>query len=186
MSRSEAEVADDYLRWLEVAPQDRAGRRRREAPVTALQSAALADPDPFRRARCLAVLDHVANEASTDVFVAALADPVADVRRHAVHGLTCERCRTTELCLVDVVAAVTRALVSERDVETRHQLVMVLGRFASRSNAARHALDVVSTNDPDDLVRVAATSVLTTGHARSRRALQRLARTADRHPRRRA
>src|SRR3954454_7689785 len=103
MSRSEAEVADDYLRWLEVAPQDRAGRRRREAPVTALQSAALADPDPFRRARCLAVLDHVANEASTDVFVAALADPVADVRRHAVHGLTCERCRTTKLCLVDVV-----------------------------------------------------------------------------------
>src|SRR5882672_1603988 len=104
MSRSAAVIADDYLHWLAAAPKDRTNRRRLDAPVLALQSTAIMDPDPFRRAYCLAVLDHVANETSTHVFLAALEDPVADVRRHAVHGLTCERCRTTEVCLVDVVA----------------------------------------------------------------------------------
>ena len=184
MSRSEAEVVDDYLRWLDAAPRDRTDRRRLDAPVLALQSTAVADPDPFRRARCLAVLDHVANESSTHVFLTALDDPVADVRRHAVHGLTCERCRTPDMCLVDVVPAVTTALASEPDAEIRHQLVTVLGRFAPRNSAAREALDDVATDDPDPLVRAAASSVLATGHTRSRKAMQRLARTTDRRRRR--
>jgi len=175
---------DDYLRWLDTAPRDRTDRRRLDAPVLALQTTAVADPDPFRRARCLAVLDHVANETSTHVFLTALDDPVADVRRHAVHGLTCERCRTTDLCLVDVVPAVTSALAFEPDAEIRHQLVTVLGRLGPRNSAARDALDDVATNDPDPLVQAAASSVLATGHTRSRKALQRLARTTDRRRRR--
>ena len=76
----------------------------------------------------------------------ALRDPVADVRRHAVHGVTCERCRAGDLCVADVVPAVVDAFAAERDAEIRHQLVVVLGQFASRSELARETLDDVAPN----------------------------------------
>lgn len=176
VTRSSGEIAQDHLRWLDDAPRSRTDRARSDAPVGALQATALAASDPFLRARCLAVLDHVANEASTHVFLAALADPVVDVRRNAVHGLTCERCRSTELCLTDVVPTVADALARERDGEIRHQLVVVLGRFAPRSEAARETLVRVAADDPDPLLRAAADAMLATGHTRARKALQRLAR----------
>jgi hypothetical protein len=176
VGRRDLETAHDYLRWLDDAPR----HRRRDAPLGALQEAALSDPDPFLRARCLAVLDHVANEASTHVFAAALGDPVADVRRHAIHGLTCERCRTGDLCLGEVAPAVAEALGREDDAEVRHQLVVVLGRFASRSDLARRTLHEVAAAHPDELLRAAASAVLTTGHTRSCKTLERLAHSASR------
>ena len=148
--------------------------------MRALQVAALSDPDPFRRAGYLALLDHIANDASTDVFATALRDPVAGVRRHAVHGLTCERCRSTEVCVTDVVPAVIAALADEPAAEIRHQLVVVLGQFVTRSEVARRTLQEVATSDPDRLLRQAATAVLTNGHTRSRKALERLERSATR------
>jgi hypothetical protein len=176
MERSAHQVAQDYLRWVDDAPRRRVDARRRDAPVMALQVAALSDPDPFCRARCLAVLDHVANAASTLTFTAALHDPVADVRRHAVHGLTCERCRSDDISVSDVVPAVVDALEREVDAEIRHQLIAVLGRFAVRSDLARQQLEQVARHDPDALLRSAAVTVMTTGHTRSRKALERLAR----------
>jgi HEAT repeat protein len=180
VTRSDREVALDYLRWLDEAPRSRRDRRRAEAPVSSLQATALSDPDPYRRARCLAVLDHVANEASTEVFAAALRDPVNDVRRQAVHGLTCERCRSGEVCVGDVVPAVVAALAAEDDTQVRHQLVVTLGRFATRSDLARQTLQTVGAQDADELLRVAASAVLATGHTRGRKSLERLARRARR------
>ena len=180
MRRSDREVAHDYLRWLDDASRRRRDGRRVDAPVGSLQATALADPDPFCRARCLAVLDHVANDASTHVFAAALRDPVADVRRHAVHGLTCERCRGSDVCVGDVVPAVIAALAVEVDAAIRHQLVVVLGGFAPRSDVARRTLDTVAAHDADTLLRAAAVAVVTTGHTRSRKTLERLARSARR------
>jgi hypothetical protein len=183
MRSSDGEVAHDDLRWLDDAPRSRRDSRRLDAPVNSLQAAALSDPDAFCRARCLGVLDHVANDTSTHVFLAALRDPVAHVRRSAVHRLTCERCRASDLCVSDVVPAVVDALAAEHDSEIRHQLVMVLGRFVRRSDLAYQTLDTVAADDADDLPRVAATAVLTTGHTRSRKALERLARSARRRQR---
>jgi HEAT repeat protein len=153
--------------------------------VHSLQATALYDPDPFRRARCLAVLDHVANEASTQVFAAALRDPVVDVRRHALHGLTCERCRSSDIDLDDVVEAVLVAFAAEEDPEIRHRIVVVLGGFSSRSDVARRVLDTIAADDPDELLRTAASAVLATGHTRDRKALERLARGSRRGDRRR-
>ena len=180
MRRSDHEVAHDYLRWLDETPRNRREARRLDAPVGALQTTALSDPDPFCRARCLAVLDHVANDASTHVFAAALRDPVVDVRRHAVHGLTCERCRATDVCLGDVVPAVVAALAVEGNAAIRHQLVVVLGGFAPRNDLARRTLDAIAAHDTDALLRAAASAVATTGHTRSRKTLERLARSAHR------
>ena len=71
----------------------------------------------------------------------ALRDPVAVVRRHAVHGLKCERCRAGDLCVADLVPAVVDAFAAERDAATRHQLVVVLGQFRVTERAARETLD---------------------------------------------
>ena len=121
-----------------------------------------------------------------DVFTQALRDPVADIRRQAVHGLTCERCRSTDLCTDDVVPAVLEALSVEPDPEVRHQLVVVLGQFTSRSELANQTLALVTADDVDELLRVAAFAVQSTGHTRSRRALERLARGAARRGRKAA
>jgi len=57
MHDAELDVARSSLRWSGEAPRARRDRRRVEAPVRALQVAALSDPDPFRRAGYLALLE---------------------------------------------------------------------------------------------------------------------------------
>lgn len=186
MQETAGAAARDYLRRLDEAPRHRVDRHRDRAPIEALQSAALGDADAWVRARCLGVLDHVANDASTHVFVAALQDPVADVRAAALHGLSCERCRTSEVCVVDVVGHVIETYEREPSAELRHRLVTVLGRFAGRSDEARRRLDDLAAADPDPLLRHAAERALTVGHVRSRKALRRLARSAERRTRQRS
>jgi hypothetical protein len=76
--------------WFARPPSARSG----VAPVGALQAAAVGHGDPWVRRDCLAVLDHVASDASVETFRVALDDPVAPVRLAAIHGLACERCRS--------------------------------------------------------------------------------------------
>jgi hypothetical protein len=183
MDGADREVVIDFLAWVDDAPKARVGRARRSAPVDALQAAALGDRDPWVRARCLEVLDHLANEASTVTFAAALADPVAAVRGRALHGLTCERCRAADLCVTDAVEMVIAAFDREPDLELRHRYVGVLLRFAARDDAARAKLQAIADTDDDELVRLAALTALTVGHVRSRTALRRISRTARRRAR---
>lgn len=183
MDGADRELVIDYLKWVDDAPKARVDRARRSAPVAALQAAAVADHDPWVRARCLGVLDHLANDASTATFAAALTDPVAAVRGSALHGLTCERCRATDLCVVDVVPTIVAAFDRERDPELRHKYVDVLLRFAARDDTARSKLLAIADTDADELVRVAALTALTVGHVRSRTALRRISRTARRRAR---
>ena len=182
MDRADRDVVTDYLRWLDETPAARVGRARVRAPVAALQAAASADEDPWVRARCLEVLDHLANDASTPTFAAALSDPVAAVRARALHGLTCERCRTQEVDVGDVVTLVVAAFEGEPDPDLRHRYVDVLLRFAERDATAGAVLRTIALDDPDELVRTAALHALTVGHVRSRTALRRQARTARRRP----
>jgi hypothetical protein len=177
------EVVVDYLRWIAEAPRPRVDRARRRAPIDALQAAAVADADPWVRARCLEVLDHLANDASTTTFAAALADPVAAVRAQALHGLTCERCRSEDLGVAAVVARVVAAFEEESDPELRHRCVRALARFAGRDDAAAATLRAIAAEDPDELVRAAALGATTAGHVRSRTALRRVARRSQRRPR---
>jgi hypothetical protein len=183
MDAGDRQVVADYLRWLDDAPRARVDRARRRAPVDALQAAALADPDPWVRTRCLEVLDHLANDASTATFVAALVDPVAAVRSHALHGLTCERCRNDDVDIAGIVPTVAEAFDREPDPQLRHRYVGALLRFAARDAGARSKLHEIAEGDGDELVRVAALNALTLGHVRSRTALRRIARTARRRAR---
>src|SRR5262245_21288733 len=92
------------------------------------------------RRSCLFLLDHYACDASWSVFRLALRDPVASVREVALHGLSCERCRTEDLCVADVVTDLIDVLTSDPNAEIRHKAVAALARFLGRDGRARDAI----------------------------------------------
>lgn len=71
---------------------------------------ALEHDDSWVRRSCLILLDHLGDERQVAVFGAALrTDPVPRNRRHALHALTCNKCKATTMC-VDVSADIWAAL----------------------------------------------------------------------------
>ena len=143
-------------------------------PVEALQAAALDHPDARVRRECLGVLDHAANDTSTDVFRRALADPVPRVRLFALHGLSCERCRIGDLCVADVAAELARVVGDDPSPKVRHAAVEVAHRLVGRDELLRSAVERASVEDPDELVRAVASAVIEgrPRDVRSRKALR--------------
>jgi len=156
-------------KWLALAP---------EVPLELIQRAALEHPNARVRRECLTVLDHEANDESIETFRAALADPVPRVRRLALHGLSCERCRTGELCATDVVPTLIHALQHDPSPRVRHDTVPILLRLSDRDERASAALETAAHQDDDPLVRQVALAAVQgrTRDIRSRKALRRRAR----------
>jgi len=63
-------------------------------------------PNPLIRKSCAALLDHVADARCAAPLARALKDPIMDVRRHALHALVCDHCKTVPLD-IDTVGLVT-------------------------------------------------------------------------------
>jgi HEAT repeat protein len=147
-------------------------------PIAAMQTAALHHPNGRIRRDALTVLDHEANDDSVEVFRDALSDPVPRVRTIALHGLSCERCRETELCVTDVVPALAKALRDDPSASVRHDTVAILLRLSSRDERARDALAEAADNDSDALVRHVARAAVEgrVREVKSRKALRRRAR----------
>jgi HEAT repeat protein len=71
----------------------------------------LADVNPVVRWWCIQVLDHVPDARAIGLIVPMLDDPVARVRRNAVHALGCQVCKpSAEMCLTPDVLDRIRAL----------------------------------------------------------------------------
>src|SRR6516162_931878 len=104
MTRSDLQLATDFVHRWAALTKNRRARIVNQMPVAAVQAAALDHPDLAMRRLCLFLLDHYASDASWNTFRHALRDPVASVREIALHGLSCERCRSEPLCVADVVA----------------------------------------------------------------------------------
>ncbi len=151
-------------------------------PVDAMKAAALLDDNARVRREALGVLDHAANDESSDVFRAALADPVPRVRLMALHALSCEHCRLGEINVADTVTDVLRVLAGEASPKVRHAAIDVLCRFASRDGRVLTALRSAAMTDPDALVRTAAGGAARgERHVWSRKAVGRRERADMRH-----
>jgi hypothetical protein len=75
-------------------------------PLDLLSRGALEHSNSRVRRCCLILLDHLGDERHVDVFARALrSDPVPRNRRHALHAMTCQKCKASELC-VDVTSHV--------------------------------------------------------------------------------
>jgi hypothetical protein len=148
-------AVDDFLRrWRGVPPKQR-HRLVADLPFDAMRVAAIRHPDPWTRRACLGLLDHHANDASTETFLGALADPVPPVRETALHAIACERCRKTELCVSDVVPVLAGVLRSDPSPDVRHKTISILLRLAGRDSRVRGAI-AMATADPDPIVRETA------------------------------
>lgn len=119
---------------------------------------ALEHPSPAVRWRCLDLLDHHGDETIGPTVVRALDDPVPRVRRHAVHALTCAKCRIGPLAL-DVVAELVRVTLNDPNEKVRLQAVDALGRRAADARA-RAALDQVASSDASPIVGAVAKKLL--------------------------
>ena len=152
-----------------------------EVPIDSMQAAALRHESAKVRRHALGVLDHAANDASTATFRAALVDPVPKVRLVALHGLACERCRTGDVCVDDVVRDVLRTLRDDASPTVRHAAIDVLARFISRDERIVPALLERAAMDSDDLVRLtAARAAAGERKVWTRKAVRRRRRTAAR------
>ena len=86
----------------------------------------LAHRDRGVRKWCAALLDHHADERCAAGLVRALSDPAADVRRHAVHAIGCQSCKTSPLPL-DVVALLIERASRDTSVRVRRSAAHLLG-----------------------------------------------------------
>jgi hypothetical protein len=143
--------------------------------MTLVQRGAREHPNAKVRRECLNVLDHQANDESSDVFRAALFDPVPHVRVIALHGLACERCRVGELCAGEVVTDLIQVLDGDPNPKVRHGAVLVIAGLAARDARVVDVLARVGREDIDPLVRQVALAVVEGRgrDVRSRKALRR-------------
>src|SRR5215467_14768069 len=169
MTRTDLEVANDFVHGWVASPKQRRARLGRTLPLAAVQVAALSHPDLAMRRFCLFLLDHYASDMSSDIFRRALHDPVASVRESALHGLACERCRHEDICVTEVVTDLVAILGSDRNAEVRHKTVAALARFLGRDVRAREAIERATDDDPDPAIRAVAQAVVDSGQPHVRR-----------------
>jgi len=155
-----SDVVEAFLRRWNALPNKQRYQLVPEVPIPDMQLAAITDPNPWLRCGCLSFLDHYANDESIHTFLRALDDPVPFVREMALHGLSCERCWTDELCVTDVVPVLGRVLATDTSPEVRQKVVPLLMNLVSRSSPAHEALRRSSLSDEDILVRQAAAAAL--------------------------
>jgi hypothetical protein len=153
-------AAGHFLHEFFAATAKQKARMLKKAPLAEIQAAALHRADPFERRACLFFLDHYANDASTAVFAAALKDPVDFVRNAALHSIACESCRTSDLCVTDVVPYVVAVLEDDPSPELRTKAIPTLQRLAGRDSRAHEAIGRAAQLDPDPIVRHAARDAL--------------------------
>lgn len=129
----------------------------RSAAISALFSTGSAGLDalmeglshPSNRVRlwCADLMDHLADERCADPLRAALEDASADVRRHAVHSLGCQRCKATPLAL-DVVGLLCERALRDPSIRVRRVAVHQLGLQPFDARAV-NALETILRDDTD-------------------------------------
>jgi hypothetical protein len=117
-----------------------AGTRSRDFPALRASGVVALDvvmdgarrhPNPSVRWRCIDLLDHLGGDECTETFVAALDDAVPRVRRHAVHALSCNRCKERPLC-VDVAPVLERVARTDPNARVRAEAAEALARQVGR------------------------------------------------------
>ena len=123
-----ADVAEatNFLKQFFQGTAKQRARRVVKAPLGAVQTAALHHPDPWVRRDCLFFLDHYANDQSMALFARALGDPVEFVRNMALHGLSCQACKSEVLCTADVAAGLVEVLEHDPSHELRTKAIQLL------------------------------------------------------------
>ena len=111
----------------------------------------LAHANPRVRQWCAALLDHHADARCLPGLVRLLDDPVAAVRRHALHTLGCQPCKPAPLA-VDVVPLLLQRATDDPSVRVRRAAAHLLGCQPPDSRAAA-GLRVIAATTGDAKLR---------------------------------
>src|SRR5262245_39737273 len=85
--------------------------------------AGLNHPNAKVRWWCLQLMDHLADESYLEPILSKLSDPVAKVRRHAVHALTCGACKPNRRTLkIEIESALRTLLETDPDEKVREEV----------------------------------------------------------------
>ncbi len=108
-------------------------RRVRVSPEA---KAALIDglehPNAKVRWWCLQLMDHLADESYLEPILSKLSDPVAKVRRHAIHALSCGACKPNRQVLaLEIEAALRDVLASDADEKVRAEARQALAALGA-------------------------------------------------------
>jgi HEAT repeat protein len=92
--------------------------------------AGLDHPNAKVRWWCLQLMDHLADESYLQPIISKLADPVAKVRRHAIHALSCDACKPNRRALeIDIESALRAVVESDPDEKVREEARQSLARL---------------------------------------------------------
>jgi HEAT repeat protein len=92
--------------------------------------AGLAHPNAKVRWWCLQLMDHLADESYLEPMLSVLSDPVAKVRRHAVHALSCGACKPKRRVLEIEIGSALRAVIeNDPDEKVREEARQGLARL---------------------------------------------------------
>jgi RimJ/RimL family protein N-acetyltransferase len=118
------------LRRVQVSPEARAAL-----------VAGLDHPNAKVRWWCLQLMDHLADESYLEPILSKLSDPVAKVRRHAIHALSCAACKPNRQALeVEIEAALRDVVASDPDEKVREEARRALAALgSSRASIVRAA-----------------------------------------------
>lgn len=161
--RSTSPTADELLRREEIdrAIRDLTVPHRRKAAYwrlrqfgpaarQAVEDGLLAD-DPSLRAQCALLIDRLAGNDSFELLLLLLDDPDPRVRRHAIHALACDRCKSDEVCALpgpQIIAEAVRLLERDPDAHVRAIALEVLARWVHEDAVARAAIERAAEADP--------------------------------------
>lgn len=156
-------MADELLRRQEIdrAIRDLTVPHRRKAASSrlrefgpaareAVEAGLLAD-DPTLRAQCALLIDRLAGNDSFELMLLLLDDPHPSVRRHALHALACDRCKSDDVCSLprrQMIIEAVRMLEKDPDAHVRAIALEVLARWVHEDEAARTAIERAAQGDP--------------------------------------
>ena len=111
-------------------------RRARVSPeAKAALIAGLEHPNTKVRWWCLQLMDHLADESYLEPILTKLSDPVAKVRRHAIHTLSCGACKPNRQVLaVEIEVALRGVLARDSDERVREEARQALAALRSSSS----------------------------------------------------
>lgn len=161
--RSTSPTADELLRRAEIdeAMRDLTVPHRRKAAYRRLREfgsaareaveAGLLAGDPRLRAQCALLIDRLADNDSFELMLLLLDDPDPSVRRHAIHALACDRCKSEDVCALprgQIIPEAARMLATDPDAHVRAIALEVLARWVHEDEAARAAIERAAATDP--------------------------------------
>lgn len=117
--------------------------------------AGLQHSDPRVRRGCAGFMDHQGTDLCVPLlYEVARHDPVATVRREAVHALGCERCKPSPLHTDGTAFLIERAL-EDASIKVRREAVSGLGMLQPDQRAAAALRTILDQDTDRDLLKLA-------------------------------